>query len=207
MGAATLGYTEGTGQDVSVDEVDMGAGPAAVQHMKIVDATDGGNEPVIAEEGYGLRVHRTRRILWEQVIPTLDTSGAYTAGDTLFEPVEITAVVDSLMGGGSMEVVVVADAAVQNAGFDLYLMNAQPSGLYAANAAFGPTAGDLALVAGIVSFTSGDYTTEGVAQHIGSIPFWIQAGLASLWAVAVTRDTPTYITAADLTLNFTFQAD
>lgn len=134
------------------------------------------------------------------VSPTLSLT-AYAAGDLMGDKNTLT---NFLPGSesGTLRGVVVIDAAKQNAALDVVFFSADPAGTtFTDNGAFAPVAADVANAIGHVSIVAGDYsafsansvaTKAGLALALG--------GAQTLYAALVSRGTPTYVAATDLTV-------
>lgn len=202
MGDAALGYTPGAGSAVAADMVDLGPGPAAVEYVKILDGAEDGTDRVLVQEDYGMRVDPTRRRAAPSTVPVLSTS-IYAADDVLFEPVEITGAGRDNLGTGQINAVTLTDAAKQASEIDLYFFATNPTAVFTVNTPFVPTLGAVQALVGKVHIDSADYETTTHASWVQAVlpaPIPYVCGVTSLWVVGVTRGTPTYATASDLTL-------
>lgn len=140
---------------------------------------------------------------------SLDTS-AYTSGDVLAAPQELTDVFRLPGGRVRLMSVVVLDEDDQGQNLDLVFMNADGS-LGAENATLGPTDAVARTIIGIVSVTNwvdlanSQLATEGAAN--AALPLMLEGAAAatSLWVAAVCREgTPTY-SAAGIRLKLAFE--
>jgi hypothetical protein len=150
----------------------------------------------------------TRRVA---VTPTIGTD-AYTAGDVVGGLLTF-AVGTAFGGGGRIVKVLLIDAANQKEGYTLYLFGQAPSTI-ADDAAYEPTAADLAELADRVTIEAGDYTTvNGTAVAIlgghedkaMAIPVKLYDG--NVYGYLVAGDTPDYAAATDLTLILELRVD
>jgi hypothetical protein len=132
-------------------------------------------------------------------------TGAYASGDQIGVPVEIqNAVMDS---GALAEVssLTFHDVAKADQPVDVIFFSQQPS-TGTDNAAWAPTAADLALILGAVQIPTTAYS-DGAARSVASVSnigLKIKAGKASIaqssksiWVLLVSRGTPNYGAAAN----------
>jgi hypothetical protein len=137
--------------------------------------------------------------------PTLDTS-AYASGDCLHTSVISFANAVAVSGGtGTIVKLTVIDADLQSAAGELWLFSATVTPA-AANAAHSISDGDAALCVGVIPF--GPYYASALnsvsVNSSISLPFSCAA--TTLFAIAVTRGTPTY-TASGLTIKLLVAQD
>lgn len=134
------------------------------------------------------------------VTPTI-TAGAYAASDVVGGLMTFD-VAHSSIGGGILNAALLVDDGNVGAALTLYLFDNVPTTI-ADNAAFAPTAADLALLVCSVSFSS--YTTLNSNQYaltedINTV-FATPRGI--LYGYLVCTATPTYASTSDLTVKLT----
>lgn len=132
---------------------------------------------------------------------TVDTGGAYTAGDALSAKVELQNAVEQAQGGGLIRAVYVADLAKQGADIDFLFFDDTLTSTPAANTALDLADADLAKFIGMVQVgTDSLLADNSVSAAVPAQPVPFIAVGTSLWVVPVVRGTPTYVNAADVTL-------
>lgn len=197
MTNALLGYTEGVGQAVAVDEVDMGAGVGAVQYFKLVSGNEGSSVVALVDQDRGLLVEPVTRRHRIAVTPTLD-AGAYASGDVLFGDTALANASRAGVASGIIRSVAIVDQAEQRAEFDLLFFSDNPAGTYSPASPFAPTGADLALCVGRVPIRAADYQDAfagaGLSiadKHNLGINYELAGG--TLYVLAwLPADTPTY---------------
>lgn len=144
-------------------------------------------------------------------VPTLDTN-IYASGDGMGPAVKLKDALDDSGDTGRLVSVAVVDAIKQKKAFDILLFNAEPTIASADNAAL--DIADAEMVSkflGRVVVATADYTDISASSFvmIQSLNILVQAadGSSDLWAVLVSRDTPTYTGATNLTLKLGFIQD
>lgn len=145
--------------------------------------------------------------------PTINTS-AYTAGDQVGGFMTLTNIIrqDSNLGFGTsiLTSVTIIDAGKQAAPFDILFFNQSPTLVSANNDPFSQTVANAKIqyigkvsVAGSY-LASASYSTS--TDDNLNLPVRALSG-SSLFAVAVTTGTPTYVGTTDLTFEFNFLVD
>lgn len=132
---------------------------------------------------------------------TVDTGGAYTAGDALSAKVELQNAVEQANGGGLVRAVYVADLAKQGADIDFLFFDDSLTSTPAANGALDLADADLAKFIGMAQVVTDSLLADNSLSAVvpaQPIPF-ILVG-TSLWMVPVVRGTPTYAAATDVTV-------
>lgn len=162
------------------------------------------------------RINITKMIA---VTPTISTSPAYTSGDQLGGIMTLSNVVrqDSNTGIGSCELhsVTILDGGLQSAAIDLWFFSISPTVTSTDNAAFSMSDANLAAqcIGAISVGTSysasalNSVSTDG--KNIGlcmNVPFTNTAN-TNIFAIAVVRGTPTYVSTTDLQFQFSFYID
>lgn len=142
--------------------------------------------------------------------PSISTS-AYADGDLIGTKLTFTAALRSSGGAsGALQSATLTDLAAQNAAIDLILFNADPtSTTFTDNAAFDIADADLSKVVARVAFTASDYFSfadNSVAQ-VDSLGLGLSGPSRDLYGALVSRGTPTYATASDLTVRIAVWSD
>jgi hypothetical protein len=136
-----------------------------------------------------------------EAVPTIETS-AYASGDVIGEKLSLSDAARSLVSTGIISSVVIVDKDSEAVDIDVVFFDANPAAFGNDNAAFDPTDADVANIVCVVSVT--DYYTfndnsVGIAQNV-NCPFDLGSTNTTLYAALVSRGTPTYTAATDLTL-------
>lgn len=145
------------------------------------------------------------------VTPTIQTAGAYTTGYCLGSKLTIASATRIAAGSGTIQSIALADKNKQGIAVDVILFDADPSGsTFTDNAAATIVDADLLKILGVVSLVAGDYiafadNSVAVKRDL-NIGFKLASG-SSLYAVLVTRGTPTYASVSDLVLKVAIQQD
>lgn len=143
------------------------------------------------------------------ITPVLDTN-AYATGDLLFDRVKVQSAVLNGKGFSYLRSALTLDSANQKSAYDLLFFNKDPGSLGALNSAVQLSAVQLALVAGILSVATADYTTiQANTNAIGQtkaadLPLSAIATSKDLWVAGVVRGTPTFLVAS-LTIIFNLE--
>lgn len=147
------------------------------------------------------------------VTPTISTS-AYTSGDQLGSLEEIPSAIHR--GQGHLESITLVDKAKRNVALDVLLFSQLPTLLSVDNGTFSISDAEVAAKClGVINFLDTDYTDLGSnsVASISAIGLIVKslgqqnvnnARPSSLWAVLVSRGTPTYTSTTDLVLKFGF---
>ena len=142
-----------------------------------------------------------------EATPSISTD-AYAAGDLIGSAaIELVAATDgdavnAEKHGGMVQSVVITDLAAQSASLDVVFFDANPSSTtFTDNAAFDPADADIVNIVGVASVTDWKaFNDNDVGQALNlAMPFVLDSG-NTLYAVLVSRGTPTYGAATDLTL-------
>ena len=140
-----------------------------------------------------------------EVTPTVDTS-AYASGDLVGTKMEFGSAVlgdDGIkLQGGMIQSVIVTDLGKQSSSLDIVFFDADPSNTtFTDNAALDVDDADLVNVIGVVPITDWHaFSDNSAGQALNlAIPFVVDEG-ATLYAAIVSRGTPTYVSASDLTV-------
>ena len=140
------------------------------------------------------------------VSPTV-TAGAYHANDVVGGKLTLANAARVAAGSGLIYTLTVQDLAAQNAVFEIYIFNADPTnGTYTDNGALDIHDTDMAMCIGRIDVAAADYKSladNSMAFPTGmrAIPFKLASG-TSLYAIVRTTGTPTYIATSDLKLIF-----
>ena len=145
--------------------------------------------------------------------PAVDTS-AYSAGD-LIGTAEIAFPLAVRSDGlkeasGIIQAVIITDLADQSASIDVYFFDRELTNTtFTDNDAFDPSDIDLLTLIGVASLTSHRSLNDNSNSQLLNIglPFVLPATSAILYAVLVSRGTPTFATASDLTLRVAILQD
>lgn len=154
-----------------------------------------------------MAISRTTQI---SVTPTI-TAGAYSAGDAVGGLLTFALAVNEFVRTGRIVNVAVIDKAGESADIDLFLFDATFTPT-ADNAAWPTTSPAEAFIGsnciGVVSVVSGDYAAySGGTMAVVEVDMPIVLASTTLYAQAVTRDTPTYAATDDLTFRLTIAKD
>jgi hypothetical protein len=141
------------------------------------------------------------------ITPTLDLA-AYATGDLLFQANKLEKSVLNGKGFAYVREIVVLDSANQKAALDLIFFNEDPGSLGTLNSAIDLSAAQLAKMIGLVSIASADYVT--LKANTNAIATKIVADLLlpavatskDLWVAGISRGSPDYAAATDLTFKF-----
>lgn len=113
--------------------------------------------------------------------------------------------------GGVIRSAVIADAGAQSAAIDLILFSAAPSAsTLTDNAALDLDDADIARIAGVVAFAAASYKAfaDNSAIAVGAVDQRYHCvGTTALYGVLVSRGTPDYVAATDLTLRLFVERD
>lgn len=147
-----------------------------------------------------------------QITPTISTSPAYTSGDVLGGLQTLTDAARVSGGSGVVQSMTVFDKTqAQRAAMDILFFDTSVT-VAGDNAAVAMSDGDMANCIGVVSI--GPYNVAWPGTPLNSISTLINVGLpficngtANLYAVAVVRGTPTYVSTSDLTYSYTILQD
>lgn len=144
-----------------------------------------------------------------QQTPTINTA-AYTAGDELGTLMTITSAARYTGGGGMVRSITVLDKTqAQRAALDILFFSASIT-VAGNNNPFLPSDADMLNFVGLVAIATGDYNTawagtptNSVATKLVEMPYTVAA--TSLFALAVTRGTPTYTSTSDIVISYILQ--
>lgn len=172
--------------------------------------TDDGANPVDTDSLYRLAVVPPARVTVE-VTPTVDTAGAYAAGDCIGGKLTFSSAANRSGGGGVIRSVIVTDLADQKADIDLLLFDSDPSnGTYTDQAAVDVDDADIVKVIGQISVATANYKSfaDSAAAALAGVDAAFQlSGSANLYGLLVCRGTPTYVSTSDLTIRLVIEQD
>lgn len=138
------------------------------------------------------------------ITPTLD-AGAYTSGDVLFVPVELTDCTLDTKGASVLRMINVLDFADQKQSIDLLFFSENPGSIGAANAALALSDAEVASFLGHVTIATGDYVSGDANAYVTKFLEMLliaKQSSKSFWVAGVCRSgTPTY-GASGLTFKF-----
>jgi hypothetical protein len=141
------------------------------------------------------------------VTPTVDTS-AYASGDRLGSLMTLTAVnPNGDTAPALLSSIVILDMAAQRAAMDILFFHTSPTIASADNAAIDISDANAAYLVGHVSVVAGDYTnlTANAVATVKNLNLHLKVNSSgTLYALIVSRGSPTYAAASDLKLTFTF---
>ena len=190
--ADTVPITAGSGTTIGTDEVTIGGTLQHVQRVKLVDGTDGGTDLVPGTAARGLSVDARPLVVALSATPTITSGTAYASGDAVGSTMTFTSAARASGGSILVASATLADASKQNAAIDLVLFDSAPTAA-TNDAAWAPSAADLAKVVGVVPFTAyttGSSTSITVVNNVGLEA--VMSGSANLYGQLVVRATPTY---------------
>lgn len=131
---------------------------------------------------------------------------AYATGDVIGGLITLPSFFIENRGQSLIKSLFVTDAANQKASIDLYLFNAIPvTSIGADNAAFALANADLPKLVGRLSILTADYVTAKAATNAEAcyknLDLLVEGaqGSQTIYIAAISRGTPTYAGAADLT--------
>lgn len=188
-GAATYaGQTAGNASLASIKTAVEGPTPAGEAHIGVM----GGHTTVIA------------------VSPTVDTS-IYASGDLIGGKLSIANAARVAAGSGTIQGVVLADQAKQDAAIDVVFFSADPTGTtFTDQAALDVADADNLNIIGVIKILASDYSdfndNSNATKSSQGLPFKLASG-TSIYAALVCRGTPTYAAATDLQLKVKIYQD
>jgi hypothetical protein len=135
--------------------------------------------------------------------PVVSTS-AYAAGDVIGSKISFADAARVAAGNGLVESILLHCKSNQTFAFDVLFFSADPAAsTFTDNAALAVAAADFDKICGKVSFVSGDWASLGTPsvadKHKLQLPFKLTSG-KTLYAVIVSRGTPTLASTSDLKL-------
>lgn len=148
-----------------------------------------------------------------EVTPTISTS-AYTAADQIggIQTLSNAVLSDPEARGGVLQTIVIVDKAKQKSAIDIFFFKELPTVASSDNAAADITDAEMASKCiGVISVVAGDYadlannstaSVENVGLVLRSTPNADLATANSVYAVAVSRGTPTYGSTSDLVFKY-----
>jgi hypothetical protein len=143
------------------------------------------------------------------VTPTIEAA-AYATGDLITALMTLPNPYVSRLQC-ELEAIIVRDAAAQSAAMDIVFFHTEPTATtFTLNSALTLAAADLPFVAGHRSIVAGNYcafaaNSVGTVTGIG-LPVIKPIGVAqTLWAVAISRGSPTYGSTSALNFSFLFK--
>lgn len=143
-------------------------------------------------------------IIYSSATPALDAGNAYATGDVMNSTAMTFAGVCGQSNGAVLKRVHVTDVIGQTGAFDLVLFNALPAaGTFGTiNAAFAPTAAQVATIIAGITIPTATLTFSGSSIHTtvltADISFPILAPGGTIYGVLVARAAATYTGAANL---------
>lgn len=141
------------------------------------------------------------------VTPTVDTS-AYATGDLVTPLMTLANPYWRTRAQCKVDAIVIRDLAAQNAALDVVFFHTQPTvTTFTLNSALDIADAELPFVAGYTSILAAQYcafadSSVATKTTIGlPVIMPISVGIPTIWAVAISRGSPTYA-ATDLTFSF-----
>lgn len=142
--------------------------------------------------------------------PTIDTN-IYASGDLLGTKLTFAGAAKEGVGSGTIHTVVISDLDKESANVDLIIFNSNPSATtFSNNSALDIDDADLSKIACVISITThATFNDNGVSYANGTnCVFEIaDASTPTLYGALVVRATPTYTTAADITVRLSILQD
>lgn len=181
---SSLSVTLGENDGVDIGDVDVASIAAGETHIGQVGASD---EVV-------------------EITATLDNSGAYAAGDVLFDTQEIAGAARVNGGVVILQSITILDKDDQAAEVDLVFLEANTS-IGTENSAVSISDANAEDILGIVNIPTDDYTDLVASQVATTTAVGLEmkaaAGTTSLYVAGITRGTPTH-SASGMVLKFAF---
>lgn len=147
-------------------------------------------------------ISRGKGISITGVFPTVDTAGAYAAGDLIGGKLTFDAIGYGDEWGGLIQSLCIADRAKQDANLDIVIFGQDPTGTtFTDQAAFDVADADLLKIIAVVPLTSyKDFADNSFAGVSGlAVPFLADES-NQIYVAVVSRGAPTYVAANDLFL-------
>ena len=147
------------------------------------------------------------------VTPTVDTS-IYASGDVVGGLMTFTGALSSWTGSGIITGALIADKSAVAHDLELHIFESLPASTFTDQAAFDPDDADLLKEVAVISFGSTSryaFSDNGV-KYLGSISCPVRARSSSnpgnaLYGVLVSRGTPTFTGASDITVRIAVTSD
>ncbi len=157
---------------------------------------------------YAVATPKTIRVTAAQ---TVTASSAYSSGNVVGGKITFANAVRVAAQGGIVQSAVLRDKAGQNVSYDLFLFDADPSATTVTDkAAVALNTADLGKGVGVVQFSGvalGAASTMGISTASGQgLAFKLGSG-SSLYAILVTRGTPTYASTSDVSVDLIILPD
>jgi len=141
------------------------------------------------------------------VTPTVSTSPAYSAGDSIGGKITLTGAIRAAGQAANLDAIVLLDQAGQDVEGTILIFNADPtSATLTDNAAAVLSTDDLKIVA-MIPVVAADYVTidgHSIANLFGLGRLLKAASGTTLYAAFVATSTPTFASTSDLQLKFCF---
>lgn len=207
-GGTSIADTVNIGK-IGNNTVTGGAGNVAAGSQRVTIATDDANLAAIktAIELLDNAVGQTRTV---SISPTVDTD-AYTANDIVGGKLTITNAARTSGGSGVILGVTLIDMSKQDVEYDIFIFEQDPTnGTYTDDLTIDIHDTDADFLVGHITISPGHYAdaADNSVATVNNInlPF-TASGSANLYAIAVTRGTPTYAAATDVQLRFKIAQD
>jgi hypothetical protein len=173
--------------------------------------TDGDYQPVLTNNEGLVWVIPSPKVVRLSVTPTISNGAVYASGDVIGGLQTISNAVRKAGGSGTiLSIVVIDKTQAQRAAMDILFFDRSVT-VAADNAAVATSDADMANCLGIVSI--GPYNTAFPGTPLNSLSTLLNVGLpivcngADLFAVVVSRGTPTYTSTSDLEFKYTILQD
>lgn len=143
------------------------------------------------------------------VSPTVDTS-IYASGDLIGTKMTFTPAVRQATRSGVITGVIIVDQSAQASDIDLVLFSANPSATtFTDQAALDIADGDMAKIIAVIPFVAANrfaFADNGV-KYAGSIMIPIKGTVNTIYGALVSRGTPTFAAATDVTVQLAISQD
>lgn len=141
------------------------------------------------------------------IVPVLDTA-AYAAGEVLFTDMVLAKAARADAGIATLISISGHDLGKQSMAFDILFFNSEPAtGTYTINGAFTLHDTDAPLFVGHVNIVANDYAAAAASSVFTKRNIGLQMECLTgddLYVIGVTRNTPDYVAATDMKINFNF---
>lgn len=204
--ADNVAITAGTGTSIATDDV----GGAQWQRVKVGAGADGSASDVggrAVDAGAALFVEARQKVVRLAVTPTVSTSPAYTAKDSVGGVMTFSNAARASGYPLELQAVQVADKSQQMPAMDLVLFDRNPgSGTFTDNAAADPTDTEIAQIVGVIPVGGyADMNDNSISDTACSRRMVLNG--TDLFGVLIARATPTFVGTSDITVTLTIAQD
>jgi hypothetical protein len=149
------------------------------------------------------------------VTPTVDTL-IYAAKDCIGGLLTFPNIISSRSRCGIIRAVTITDRSDNAVAYELVVFKSQPTGTFTDQAPFDPADADLPLISPVISIPSANHysfndngvsSVSGLSSIVVSDTASANTGNMTLYACLITRGTPTYANAADVTVTITVTSE